>query len=106
MPGPASDLAGIQCLSNLTSLDMWADEETEMPNLTDLSPISGLSKLEYLGLIGFRLVDVSELGGLVNLRELNLNRNQVEDLGPLAESHRFEDARPVHKPNRRYRTVG
>ena len=47
--------------------------------LTSVSGLTGLMKLEVLGLDGNRLIDISPLAGLTQLKGLHLNGNQLTD---------------------------
>ena len=51
--------------------------------ISDLSPLSGLTNLEYLLLGRNRISDLSPLTGLTNLKYLHLENNQISDLSPL-----------------------
>jgi len=51
----------------------------------DLSPISSLGYLENIVLHALPVVDISNLVGLRQLRELNLSKTLVEDFAPLSE---------------------
>jgi hypothetical protein len=51
--------------------------------ISDVSPLAGLTKLEYLHLGSNQITDLSPLAGLTNLKELRLNGNQISDLSPL-----------------------
>ena len=57
---------------------MWRCE------IEDLSPLSGLTSLEFLHLYGNEIEDVSPLSGLTSLEELHLARNSISDVGPLS----------------------
>ena len=52
-------------------------------NLSDVSALAGLMKLEVLWLSNNRISDIRPLAGLAELRELDLNDNCVPDLGAL-----------------------
>lgn len=55
-----------------------------MDGITDLSPIAGCTKLEYLEVQTNPFTDLTPLSGLVNLEHLNIARNGgVTDLSPL-----------------------
>ncbi|MDR2703192.1 MAG: hypothetical protein LBB58_02465, partial [Cellulomonadaceae bacterium] len=78
------DLTGIEQLTHLTYLDM------DMNEFSDLTPLSTLTKLEHLCLMGSRISDVSALSGLVNLKELDLDETAVADLTPLKALSKLE----------------
>lgn len=52
-------------------------------NVTDLSPIKGLTKLEGLRLSMNPVTDISALAGMKQMDRLDLGRTQVRDLTPL-----------------------
>jgi internalin A len=53
-------------------------------NVTDLSPLSGLSSLQSLNCSSTKVGDLSPLAGLCSLRSLNFSFTKVSDLSPLA----------------------
>jgi hypothetical protein len=81
---PAADLApiinnleGIQCVDNLTELDLSTNQ------IADISQLAALTKLETLILKENQVSDLSPLAGLVSLTHLDLSTNQVSDIAPL-----------------------
>ncbi len=83
-----SDLTGLETATNLTNLFLDA-ESIENRNInsnsvSDLSPLSGLTNLDYLGLSNNNISDLSGLSGLTKLRELSLGNNNISDLSPVA----------------------
>lgn len=52
--------------------------------ISDLSPLSGLTNLYSLDIIGTRVADLSPLATLTNLKSLSILGSQIEDLSPLA----------------------
>ena len=52
--------------------------------VTDLSPLAGLTSLRSLLLDGTQVTDLSPFAGLTSLRSLSLDGTQVADLSPLA----------------------
>ena len=73
-----SDLSPLAGLSNLEWLYLG---ETEV---SDLSPLAGLKKLNAIDLESTEVTDLSPLAGLSNLKWLALNNTPVSDLSPLA----------------------
>ena len=70
-----TDLRGLSYAVNLTRLDL-ADN-----NVTDVSPLSGLTKLEHLYFAGnHNLSDITALSGLSELYYLDIWRSRVSDL--------------------------
>ena len=52
-------------------------------SVADASPLSGLTRLEFLDLFANRLSDISPLAGLANLSFLSLAHNRIKDASPL-----------------------
>ncbi|WP_158099071.1 leucine-rich repeat domain-containing protein [Flavonifractor sp. An100] len=73
------DLKELGALSNLQSLSLRDNEA-----VTDLSPLSGLTDLKELNLMGTGAVDLTPLAGLTNLEDLKLANPEISDLSPLA----------------------
>ncbi|MCG9895570.1 MAG: hypothetical protein MH204_08860, partial [Fimbriimonadaceae bacterium] len=63
----------------LQSLFLWGSD------VSDISPLAGLTDLRDLNLPGTKVSDVSALAGLTGLEELGLWDTQVADLSPLKE---------------------
>ena len=63
-----------------------------LPNtqVSDLSPLAELKKLESLVLNNTQVSDLSPLAELKNLKKLRLRNTQVSDLSPLAELKKLE----------------
>ncbi|MBI1358258.1 MAG: hypothetical protein GC160_28315 [Acidobacteria bacterium] len=72
-----TDLSPLQGLSSLASLDLSVTE------VTDLSPLQGLSSLTSLSLSSTEVTDLSPLQGLSSLTSLKLWGTGVTDLSPL-----------------------
>ena len=77
--GGIESLAGIQNLTNLTSLDLDSNR------ITDIGALSGLTGLTNLRLSANSITDISALSGLRNLTQLRLELNSVTDIGALRE---------------------
>ena len=75
----SEDLYVLQYMENLTEL--WLTNN----NITDLSPLAGLTSLEHLTIGWNYITDLSPLSGLTNLTWLNLGGNAISDITPLAE---------------------
>jgi hypothetical protein len=73
-----TNLAPLQGLKALTSLDLWDTR------VSDVSPLSGLTALTSLSLRYTRVSDVSPLSGLTALTSLNLWDTRVSDVSPLS----------------------
>ncbi len=74
-----TSLVGIQNLTSLSDLDL-----IYIPNLTDIGPLSGLTSLTYLRLIGNSISDISALSGLTGLWYLDLTGNSISDISALS----------------------
>jgi len=63
---------------NVVALSLYYTE------LSDISPLAGLTNLTQLYLFNNKLSDISPLAGLTNLTQLDLSYNQLSDISPLA----------------------
>ena len=61
----------------MTELHLWNNQ------ISDISPLRGLTKLTYLDLEGNEISDVTALANLINLEELYLEGNPITDKTPL-----------------------
>ena len=78
-----------ETVNDLTGLSFFSELETFSANylgggISDLSPLSGLTKLTKLDLSGNQISDVSPISGLTHLTRLGLEMNQISDISPLA----------------------
>ena len=71
-------LVGLQCATGL----VWANLSHNQ--ISDVSPLAGLTALEALNLGGNQISDASPLASLTALSWLSLWRNQISDVSPLA----------------------
>ena len=85
-----SNLTGLEEAANLTHLNL-SDEYVEAENrhvnsnsVSDLSPLSGLTKLTELWLQRNAISDISPLAGLTSLTRLSLGGNSVSDISAVA----------------------
>ncbi|NET61541.1 MAG: leucine-rich repeat domain-containing protein [Symploca sp. SIO2E6] len=67
-----------QVLSNLQILDLGRTQ------ISDISPLSGLTQLQVLRLSETQVKDVSHLSGLTQLQVLRLSATQIRDFSPLS----------------------
>ncbi len=80
----AYSLEGLQYATNLTSI--WLNSGLNAPggyyngDVTDLSPLSGLTKLTLLNIQHNRVSDLSPIAHLTNLKELEVAYNNIADL--------------------------
>lgn len=97
-----ASIAGIQNLTSLTYLRLdenfgiedisWLSGLTELSEeldlsenqITDLTPLAGLTKLQDLNVATNSITDVSALSGLTSLVDLNLASNDIGDISPVA----------------------
>ena len=73
-----SDLTPLAGLSNLRHLYLSSTQ------VSDLTPLAGLSNLQHLYLSSIQVSDLTPLARLSNLQHLGLRNTQVSDLTPLA----------------------
>ena len=59
-------------------------------NLTDLSPIGYLLRVDSINIEGNRVRDISPLAKLTNLKQLNLSYNPITDIEPLKKLVKLE----------------
>lgn len=76
--GQLTDLSPLAGLSQLNEITIYGCQAT------DLTPLSGLSALQSLELTYGPLTDLTPLSGLSSLVRLGLSGNQIADAGPLA----------------------
>ncbi|WP_367295980.1 MucBP domain-containing protein [Levilactobacillus yonginensis] len=82
-------LQGLEFATNLTYLDLsWNTYDMMMlgydrGDITDISPLSALTKLTYLDLSSNHVNDVTPLANLTQLKTLNLNGNGIYDFSSL-----------------------
>ncbi|WP_345528078.1 leucine-rich repeat domain-containing protein [Nocardioides endophyticus] len=81
--GPIGDLTGLEAFTNLKNLYYSAFQQTNN-TFSDLTPLSGLTKLTYVGLVNAQVRDVTPLTGLDKLTGLALGNNAITDPSPLA----------------------
>ena len=83
--GTYLNLAGVQIsdLSPLSGLTNLKYLHLENNQITDLSPLKGLTNLKELRLIDNKISDITPLKRLTNLKYLHLENNQITDLSPL-----------------------
>ncbi|WP_446500014.1 leucine-rich repeat domain-containing protein, partial [Listeria innocua] len=75
-----ASIEGVQYLNNLTELRL----ENVDNSVSDLRPLSGLIKLEFISFYHSQISDLSPLSGLINLTSLTINDNKISDLSPLS----------------------
>ena len=75
-----SDISPLVGLTQLVSLFLHGSQ------ISDISPLAGLTRLEFLGLGDNQISDISPLAGLTLLDDLRLNHNQIGDISPLVQN--------------------
>ena len=80
------DLTGLEFAINLKILSLKRNE------ISNLTPLSRLTKLEYLDIIGDNnnVSDLSPIANLTNIKQLNLGGNPISDLSPIANFTQLE----------------
>jgi internalin A len=88
-------------ISSLTELNLSES------GISDLKPLSGLTKLTSLSLYNNKISDLQPLSGLTKLIDLNLNINKISNVKPLArlsqlktlylQNNQISDTRPLSK---------
>lgn len=89
--GPANpgnySLKGIEYATNLIKLNISVNygygHQFTRNDITDISPLKNLTKLEYLDLVGNRVGDISPIAKLPNLKTLYINDNCIYNLNVL-----------------------
>ncbi len=89
------DLTGLAFATNLTWLDlgtvfMSGEGFINSNEISNLAPLSGLTRLELLDLDRNSISDVSALSGLTSLESLSLYRNSISDVSALSDLTRLE----------------
>lgn len=72
-----SDISQLKHLKKLEFLQLISN------NISDITPLKGLTNLKTLLLIGNNISDVTPLKGLTNLEKLELSPNEPMDISPL-----------------------
>ena len=76
-----NEISDISPLSGLTTLAFLALSHNQ---ISDIRPLAGLTGLGGLKLANNQIVDISPLAGLINLNSLNIANNRITDFSPLA----------------------
>ena len=83
-----SDLTGFEAASNLTWLNLNGERVDgrviNSNSVSNLSPLSGLTKLTGLWLQHNAITDISPVAGLTNLTQLELGSNNISDISAIA----------------------
>ena len=86
-----SDLTGLEYATNLTSLNLgelfyyWVwPPELRTNQIQDITPLSGLTRLNSLDISNNQITDISALSGLTALETLALYNNQITDISALS----------------------
>jgi hypothetical protein len=80
-PGNPNQISDISPLAGLTKLTVL---QLDGNLITDISAVAGLTKLTALGLSSNQISDISPLAGLTNLTTLSLDSNDISDISALA----------------------
>ena len=82
-------LAGLEYATNLTHLELrsgdlnYAANDAIRGDITDLSPLAGLTKLKVIELTGNRITDVTPIAALPAVKEIHVQYNSIADLSSL-----------------------
>jgi hypothetical protein len=76
-----NQISDISPLSNLTSLEWVVLDDN---NISDITPLANLTNLTKLSLSDNQISDISHLASLTNLVMLHLANNQIDDITPLS----------------------
>ena len=80
-----SDLTGLEGATNLRTLDVETENRWINSNsVSDLSPLTGLTKLRSLFLGDNNISDISTVAGLTKLTRLHLWNNNISDISAVA----------------------
>ena len=71
-------LTGLEYATNLVNVALWDN------HISDISPLSGLTKVEWLHLENNQISDISPLSGMTDFFSLDLRNNQISDISPLS----------------------
>ena len=83
-----TDLSPIAGLTKLQTLYGFSNE-----NLSDISPLANLTALRALNLAGCRISDISPIARMTQLESLNLNYNAIENIEPIANLRHLTELR-------------
>ena len=82
-PEPYGGLSVLQQIKQAKDSGAW-QLVLENKNISDISPLDGLTQFYYLNLEGNIIADISSLASLTNLESLDLDQNNIADVSPLA----------------------
>ena len=82
--GNISDISPVAGLTKLRSLRFDYTYTVGNDGVEDISPVIGLTNLEILSFREHSVSDISPVAGLTQLRELYFHYNSIEDLSPVA----------------------
>lgn len=77
---PVASLSGLEYAVNLRSI------EAIIGNISDLTPLANLTKMEDLDLRANKITDISALASLTKLVNLNISYNQVSDISAIKDA--------------------
>ena len=79
------DIKGLENFQNLTYLNLWDNE------ITNLEPLQNLTNLINLWLAENKITNIKILENLSNLKFIDLGYNQIEDISPLTKLNKLEE---------------
>jgi len=71
-------ITGAEYLTGVINLDLSGNQ------ISDISPLNGLTELEALNVANDPVTSIAPLAGLTNLMQLSIDNTQVKDLTPIA----------------------
>ena len=78
---------GIDTLENMPDFPKLEEliilEEAGQGEISDLTPLEGMTQLVVLSVSGHQVQNLQPLEGLINIQQFNLQSNQIEDIQPL-----------------------
>jgi len=75
--GTVSDLSPLSGMTQLQFLDLSDN------NITNISALTGLTRLNFLFLSSNKISDISTVAGMTKLQEVELDGNMISDISPL-----------------------
>ena len=82
--GVAYCLSVTACMLPVTAAQPKQNEDYSNNEITDITSLSRLTNLTYLGLYDNQITDIAPLSRLTNLTNLGLNNNEITDITPLS----------------------
>jgi len=78
------------CFLNNLNINKITELDLSVNQLTDISVLKHLKKLELLSIENNKITDISALKDLKNIRELNISNNQIKDISVIQNFKELE----------------